>query len=89
MPSWVLGKEISHAVLCLVGKDVWNDSHFVRSQKVVHRQNRMSRCVLCWRNSSPAFHLWFVFTTHFPTDTVRYDGSSGGLQMVVMVVHSW
>lgn len=22
----------------------------------------------------------FVFTTHFPTDTVRYDGSSGGVQ---------
>ena len=74
MPSWVLGKEISHTVLCLVGKDVWNDGHFVLTQKFMHRQSRMSRWVLCWRNSSPAFHFWFVFTTLIPTDTVRCDG---------------
>jgi hypothetical protein len=32
------GKRISHTVLCLVGKDVWSNGHFVLSQKVVHRQ---------------------------------------------------
>jgi hypothetical protein len=44
MPSLVLGKEISHTLLCVVGKDVWNGSHLIWSQKVVHRQSTMSRC---------------------------------------------
>jgi hypothetical protein len=66
MPSWILGNEISHTVLCLVGKDVWNDGHFVLSQKFMHGQSRMAR-VFCAGETHPQYSTFGLFSPHiFP-----------------------
>lgn len=40
------GKERSHTVLNVLRSQVWNDSHFVFSQKFMHRQSGLINCII-------------------------------------------
>jgi hypothetical protein len=43
-----------------------------------HTKAERAGALQCWRKHSPKFHFSFIFTAHFPTDTIRWQCSCVG-----------
>lgn len=70
MPVWGLVKERSHVVLNMVSGKLWNVSHFVFSQKFVHRQSE-KWCCNDGEINPLISNFQAIFTPNFTADAAR------------------